>query len=380
MTGDGFGTVYVVANNLLRRTRNFGAVSVTWVDITPAGGATLYDLILDPWGPATTGYISSTAGIYKSTNLDLDTPTWSLILSKATIEAALSAVADTFRKAHKIVASINYEGYVGFAFMARRTDRELWFARSLDGGSSWSYSLITAFPSVPGFDLGFAGYAGGLDIVPRVIGGDLRLYLAFTIDDPAEARLYRSDDKGATWAVKSTTTKPAITGGVCVHTPYNGNLAGNIVYWSHTADNDVQAAYYSTDGGVTPITLDFPASGATDDEKGTIVKRTGIESYTQNRLLMYAWQAATNKLLSSDDGGATWSEVTIATAFTGTPVASGGFPFDDQLYYLVTSSLTDAGIFVSVDGGANWVEKTGDWASFAADLYNAVIVPLWTAE
>jgi photosystem II stability/assembly factor-like uncharacterized protein len=210
-----------------------------------------------------------------------------------------------------------------------------------------------------------------------VIDSDLRLYLAFAENDGPDARLYRSEDKGDTWALIDTQARgPSPEGGVCVHVPYNGNAAGDIVYWSFFSDGDVQGAYYSTDGGDTATALSFPASGATDEEKGTIVKRTGIESYTQNRLLMYAWQAVTNKLLSSTDGGANWSEVTISTGFTGNPVASGGFPFNDQLYYLVSTT----GIWVSVDGGANWAEKTGNWTSFSAELYNAVIVPLWIAE
>jgi hypothetical protein len=112
--GDGFGTVYVLADTKLGRTRDFSAASPAWSDITPASAGDLWDFVLDPWNPTTTGYIAASTGIWKSTDLTNAAPTFTNILTAAAIETAVSDTA--FTKAHKIMCSINQEDYVAFFF------------------------------------------------------------------------------------------------------------------------------------------------------------------------------------------------------------------------------------------------------------------------
>jgi hypothetical protein len=66
------------------------------------------------------------------------------------------------------------------------------------------------------------------------------------------------------------------------------------------------------------------------------------------------------------------------TGLSGVPTAGGGFPTDGEQYYVVT----DSGIFVTIDAGANFIDTTGDWAfgftGSGTAPYHNIIVPDWT--
>jgi len=81
-----------------------------------------------------------------------------------------------------------------------------------------------------------------------------------------------------------------------------------------------------------------------------------------------------NDLYLSTDGGVT-SYQASANGVDGNVRASGGFPFNQNQYYL----LTTAGIYVSTNNGDDFVDKTGDWAfDFNIDIGHGIIVPDWT--
>jgi hypothetical protein len=111
--------------------------------------------------------------------------------------------------------------------------------------------------------------------------------------------------------------------------------------------------------------------------EGTQIGRNGFEAYTEDSDLLFWWTAGDDGLYTSIDGGANWT-LKSATGLTGEPVAAGGFPYNGQQYYVVTTT----GIFVSVDGGNSFVNKTGDWSfgftASGSEPYHNIIVPDWT--
>ncbi len=98
-TGD---TVYVAYTNTLARTRNFWDDSPTWEDITPpfiTGSADqIWSFRLDPFNPKLSAmclvYRSGGGNfVYWTTNLNDDTPSWSLIMDEATEQSLMGTSA-----------------------------------------------------------------------------------------------------------------------------------------------------------------------------------------------------------------------------------------------------------------------------------------------
>lgn len=359
--GTGFGTVYVMTNNNLGRTRAFSAASPAWVSVGPGGTpGTLWDFILDPWAPATTGYLTANAGIYRSTDLDQASPSWTLIVSDSDIET--EAGVGGFGSPAKILGSINLQGYLALFHV-------------LSDGTYVTYTYDD-FATINTVKINSAtSFYGGADIVPHLVGGGIVLYTALRVGNSPV--LYRSGNGGATW---TTLTGPAVIGGsrssipVTVHCPYDGNQNGNVCYFALADLGGTLWHYYAG------RTLDFTTITTIVADAGIpyptsrLAKRTGVESYTKNRLRMYRWLNA--NLYTSLNGFNT--ETAVSTSgISGIVVASGGFPYNASQFY----ALTEGGIFVSTDGGTNWVDKTGDWALGAFNSTGngtGVIVPLWT--
>ena len=360
--------MYAVTNDVVGRTRDFSVTSPAWVDVTPSGATTHVDFIIDPWNVTTGLYHLSDAGLYKCTDADQTTPSWSLVLSKAAAITGTGALISlTF--AH-VSCSINVEDYVGILAYVENAGttppNEHWYIYSTNGGASWNYSLITGSAS---------GTKSNFDIVPHLIGGELYIYAY--LDRSNDGYLYRSTDSGATWSLRLTTSLASSDPANLVHCPYNGNTSGNIVYFGHGSNASLGGVFFvSTDGGVTKSTI--AGGGVGGVTYGPQLHRIALETFTQNNQRIFLWEEVSNQLYTSVDGGANWSAA-AQVGLSGTPTAAGGFPYNGLQYYVVTTS----DIFVSTDGGATFTDKTGDWAfGFSSGLgsYYDVIVPVWVAE
>ena len=373
--GTGFGTVYALIDDTLYRTRNFGAASPVWSDITP-GESGLNDFILDPWNPAQIGFLLGNDGVYRSTNLDQSSPSWTQVISQAGIEALVSEISTSAIKLYKIVGSINSEGF--FAFMGswdRLTINHsggCFFVKTGDRGETWSYSIIESEAT----GVGRRGYQnGGMDIVPHVVGGELVFYAA-TGRDTNGYYLHKSTDSGDTWStlLSGVTYTGAPEGPCLVHCPYSGNENGTLAYWGVNAGNSIDYLW-KYDGSNTSIgqSYTFPEEGG--------IKRWMGETYTQDENNVYQWEPWTSGgLLVSTNGGTSWSTVTTSgISASGTTYSSGGFPSTSSQFYLIRSDGSgNIKVYVSTDTGQNWSDKTGNISKISAEQNRTVIVPLWT--
>src|SRR5690606_11331665 len=128
--------VYVMGTNHLGRTRDFNANNPTWDNVPIPSVTRCLDFILDPWNPKNGGWLSTDQGLYRTGSLDSSTPSWSLVLSKSTIESTIGG--SNFRDGYKIVGSINKQNYFAYFFLATVGGAQrLYCAYTTNNGSSW---------------------------------------------------------------------------------------------------------------------------------------------------------------------------------------------------------------------------------------------------
>ncbi len=358
--GDGFGTVYVMDTDALYRTRDFSASPPTWADISPTTGVIFSDWILDPWLPAESGFLLTDSGVYRSLDLSQSSPSWELMLSASQI--LTDSGAATFDDASKIIGSINLDQYLAFIWA---DDTDIYCTYTLNSRAAtpaWFHVFIASGRS----NFGAKPYHGALDIVPHTNSqGSLTLYMMHSdgVHPNKKVSIRKSTNLGASWAlVSDIDTGTSNSAAFTVHVPYNGNPDGNILYISKYADaTAARGVQKSTDAGASFSGMLFSGSNSE-------VTRWGVESYTNNLLKMYFPIAGDFHV--SDDGIDSESTAT-GTGLSGTIGATGGFPTTDNQFYTVTTT----GVFVSIDRGENWTDKTG---SITIGAVPYVIVPLWT--
>jgi hypothetical protein len=356
----GSDVVYVMGESVLGRTREFGKANPTWDWNLGPDEFLYYDFILDPWNPVNIGYLSTSNGLYKTEDLNSYRPTWSLVLSKASIDSLFGAYAEGF----KISASINREGYVAYFFSA---GGNVICAYSYDRFASWSYATVASG----------AEFHGSADYLPHLVGGEIVLGCAvvkYQGSPPStKVEFYRSANGGASFFKVSDiapyTADPVgdkAFYGTTLHYPYSNNQSGANVYYADSGGTG--GLYKSSNGGLTWSKI---ASDLTSPD--LFIHRHMAETYTLNINQVHYWNSST-QLRVSTNGGASF-ETRGATG--GDLKAAGGFPFDNGRFYVVTST----GIFVSTDNGNTFYNKTNNYpvSELATTGYNrrAIIVPVW---
>jgi hypothetical protein len=368
--GDGFGTVYVMGTNGLFRTRSFTASPPVWVDITGAATGNGADFILDPFYPTTRGWLATSTGLWRSTDLDQAAPTWTQTMTAAQIFAEMSFSGGyTFHKIARIMGSINKEDYLAVGVSAiSGTAYQYGCTVTYDAGTTWSGGAVLGTVQT---NLGGDPPYHFFDVVQHLIGGNVRL--VGIRSQSSDAKAFYSDNDGVGW------TELGAMGGFInqftphsVSVPYNGNEAGNIVYF---AWGDYRGGTWFAQ--ISKLVSTTATVIHNKSLPATVVGRTQVEAYTQDKDRLAFWsveQSAPLELHISNDGGATESTVSM-TGITGEIRASGGFPYNNSLYYAVTTT----GVFVSSDRGSTWTDKTGA-LSLVTAKGAAVIVPNWTEE
>ena len=370
------------------RTPVLSAAEPDWSGIVGSITGDNLDFILDPWAPGSNAFFLSTDGVWRTTDIKTAAPpTWTQVLSAA--DVATDTGRTNVKFWYKLEASINQQDYVGLlvttdsdaagGIHVGEDDRRLYYAYTTDSGTTWNYSIVqdadgTSTLTRPG---------GGLALVPRLVGGALRVYAgAYRVESPERHVIYRSDNAGASWARTTTLTYSGDPAGPhCMMAPYHNNQSGNTVWVAFSSDNGVKGIYKSTDSGASFTQVTLP--GLADSAHTSKVKRLGVEIYAQNSDLIAIWTGS-NQLFKSLDGGATFSEIPFtgySPATHGSVMGASGFPYSGGRYNIITSERF---VFTSVDGGHSWQDRSGDIRTeittnpITTGTRNGSLTPDWT--
>ncbi len=395
----GQGTVYLQIRRDLWRTRDFSATEPSWVSIPPEQNRDdWHDFILDPWRPETTGYmIGGWGDVFKATDLDTagdGQPTWTKIRTESDfINAHPNGLAMSHRSkcTYAIHASINYDGFVAI-WVADSQDRVCVIVTT--DGFETDYRVIRTSLSANWR----ARYKGGGYIVPHLVNGKIVLYAYMDgylwRADSGDGFLTYTSSKSATRVPSSHTN----LNGAQVHCPYAGNEDGNKVWVANIgrsyASHDGVCETYKVNninGDVTNCAwerISATHNGEVYDHIG--IRKYGYEVSSLNYQYHYFWAgertSGDNKegLFVSNDAGNSWNFISHPPDYPDSViVACGGFPFNEQQFYIVTRGKAPDGgnAYLSLDGGHTWANKTTASNVFInIDSYanECSIHPLWT--
>jgi len=362
----GLEIVYAADTQYLKRTRNFVDTTPAWTTVFNAltdvgSGWAIRDAQPDNYDPKNTLIVivsgPTTTRAYRTTNLDDDPPTWTQVRewSHITRRCILlgSLLPDTW-------FLFTQEATGGGAGHLSKTD------------DNFATETYTANINNTGSNCGFfisnhmASYTSGL----AAVGYDNRW-------------IAQSSDYGGTFIQNTGTAFP---GGVRephdILIPYQGNEDEQTFYVLGGADASVEAYLYKTiNGGTsfqniapTGITYPYPYGG-------------GEANRYQSRRYLYDWTQDSDKLtllgaicpdkhgfvaqavFASDDAGANWTlQYDLPGPWVGYSI--GGWPYDSDILFMNCNDR----LLYSDDRGATWSQK--QWSGYSGGIWT---IPVWLA-
>lgn len=376
--GDG-NLVYVCTSTRVGRTRNFLSSTPNWTSVW--SGSNAVDFIVDPYDPANTAYVVTISDIIKTTNLNATTPTWSTVLTSSTAATALGSTNGVDFKRGR--ATITSQGLLYFSCYCHNTasgsDQKGAVFKTTTGGSSWTYY---------GQQMSLAVDSSFNNISLRALevsqhNGDI-VWVGST-DGSFDGKIYKSTNGASSFSIWRDTGLQIVED---IHVPYEGNDSDNIVFVRATDNNATSKSLQRTindGGGWTDIT---PTNFATI--QGSVANgghRLAIHTYTQNNLTVFASNG--QEVFYSPDGGDSFTQSVDLFSFSSFNYQGfGGFPFNEDMIEAVacnTSGVDTSHLIVAtLDLGASWEDKTGDWISAIGSMATTFvignnIVPIWVA-
>lgn len=374
---------YIVTTTKVARTRNFLSASPNYEDITPAGlSGTIADFILDPWddlmGAWLVTYGDAAATIYYTANLDDDLPDWIELYTAADFEAdtgwTMDSGASGFYRVHGNITRSRM-------FVVRAEARVSGTPRDIigvtpDGGLTWDW--VETYPELSGNEWN----PGSMDVSDH--NDDFICFGTMSGGWPnIHARFLYSLDGGENFSnVVVSIFDPDLGGAGDVHIPYQNNPNDSVIFASEVPAGATAALLAkSTDRGLS--WTDITPSGAF---QSAIPQ---FHTYTQNRNIVAVIGSNNtdngSRFYVATDGAASAASWSLIGQFGSGNFyrALGGWPYDPDRFMILRQSnpggATTGHILTSEDGGANWLDKTGDYLTeVGAWTPGVMIVPVWT--
>jgi hypothetical protein len=242
------------------------------------------------------------------------------------------------------------------------TNMDLKFARSTDGGATWSAGNIKAVDS-----------AGDVGYFTSIKADGSNIYISYLDGTNNELKIAKSTDSGATWPAGNI--KTVDTNGVGYFTSTAVDGANVYISYGDTTNLDLKFAK-STDGGAT-----WPAGNIkTIDSAGSVGNQNSI--MVNGSIIYISYLDGTNydlKIAKSTDGGATWPAGNIKTVDSAgsvgyyTSIVIDGANVYISYFYGTNNDLKFAR---STDSGATWPAGNIKTVDFTVDvgLYSSITV------
>src|SRR3990167_6038374 len=243
--------------------------------------------------------------------------------------------------------------------------KDLRFARSTDGGNSW-----TTFPPVDS--------TGNVGQYSSIAVSGSNVYISYRDATKSALKFSKSTDGGVTWLASDIKTVDSV-GNVGQHSSIA--VSGSNIYISYydntLGKKDLRFAR-SIDGGNSWTTF-LPV-----DSTGNVGQYSSIEADGSNVYISYRDVTNTNlKFAKSTDGVATWPPSNIKTVNFGDTGAYSSIAVSGSNIYISYRDNTNLNLKFakSTDGGATWNTKTidslgntGNYTSIAAPDANNIYI------
>jgi hypothetical protein len=328
------------------RTRNARAadpIAVVYEDLGFVGNNLTY-IALDSWDPKNTAMVCGYDGVYKTTNLNDDTPAWTCV-----IDATGGDISNDYR-AHSIASSICQQGLWMVSFNA---DKVYVFFTTTGGDSfgEWSSIAIETYNQFsPISRIEASSHNAQVAWVTYRAPSNYNK-VAKTTDQWTSRTLYNLP-----WVLQSTPCNP--------HHRYLDNEDDEIAMWA-VSDH-------------TRLATDDTGMTGTDGTVGANAVWVQCSTWTANRWWLLAYRAANTDRFYVSDDGYTW---TLQYTFSNNVRFISGWPYSEDSLYAAQDGTT-APLLISDDRGESWQAQTGNWADICTalgvspDIY--ALVPVWT--
>lgn len=349
------------------RTQNWLDGSPHWVDVTGAITGTIRDFLPDPFDEENEAWVMASTGLWHTTDLASTPPTWTLILSRATIVAWNAGWDDTNNSPSGpwcVRRSRSDADYVGILFEVALTaispqdKRCTIYAHSHDHGVTWpTWTSLgnTTFIST-----------GVCNVSDYTID---RVWAKYLQTDGTSHNSRKSSDHGHSFGAGHVMFKGMGT----IELPFDGTAP---------TDEYIYEAGRITDAFTAPgmdRSVDFGANWTAQLATHSAVDYGGgrphgtIHTFGALDIVMIGTDGphissaeADHHFFSSSDGGDNWTHV------SDMPILDSGEYFSltrfsanhDYIYcLLVGNDTTPDDIVFSDDGGVTWMSKLGDFAT-----------------
>lgn len=473
-------SVFAADQAHIKMTTDFLDPSPHWLDITSGVFGTITDFIFDPWDVSpfshngttlSVVYLTSSTGVYKTTNIRTAAPSWEEVLSASQFGAATGATLDTFAAVRSTIAQQDLIYVLALAHIG--STYYAYLCTTSKGGDAWYFTQIGVTTSATDVH-GLAASQHNAALVWAACGAGAlyhsvdygvsfsELYTVLAISkpianievpyqgNPSDSTLYIGGPSAASGVAGSgylqtflsgqghfTNSIDPVTGYMVIAKPYwvgyyaeveceiafqDGGIIsdGNInVYNLHGAGGTGVLYIFDQTAGTYALVRSDPSwySGSISVPSITGHIVTYIDFITGSIYGGFGWIQATGVpaassgyIRRSDNGGATFSDITPASVGASTPrslqtdctngahltailggsqiaetyqsawttltsglsdgTAIGRWPYDSTTLYFMDANH----VYFSLDNGATLQDKTGDWGSLSGPVN---IIPIY---